>query len=70
MEAVREVHSYADELARVAGEAHEGHPTAVADIGDPGKLLACHNWQARRISQSLCMLQHGACVCRGGLGGR
>lgn len=35
MEAVREVHSYADELASVAGEAREGHPTAVADIGDP-----------------------------------
>lgn len=45
MEAVREVHSYADELASVAGEAREGHPTAVADIGDPGELFACHNWK-------------------------
>ncbi|KAI7841178.1 hypothetical protein COHA_005144 [Chlorella ohadii] len=35
MEAVRQVHSYADQLARTAAAAPEGHPTAVADIGDP-----------------------------------
>ena len=44
MEAVRQVHSYADQLARTAAAAPEGHPTAVADIGDPGEPLCLWIW--------------------------
>lgn len=44
MEAVRQVHSYVDELARTSAEAPEGHPTAVADIGDPGEPLCLWIW--------------------------
>jgi hypothetical protein len=53
MKAVRQVHSYADELARTAAEAQEGHPTAVADIGDPGELPAVQERPARYSPQRL-----------------
>ena len=61
LEEVRAVHSYVDDLQRVA---QQEAPKAVADIGDPGVPCgAAMSWRVMKAQLPSVVLWHPACGC-------